>query len=191
MTLNSVPEDAVLNGNKANPITAWAGVLTHNEYAAAMSNSTSGFRYGPYITPVIVRGARVQCAIAGIVKIAGLSNRPLPWPISEYGELIVYKGLATALRKESLDAVSAHWGVSAEKLRQWRDMLPKQDVRQQRRQVPSAGRKFRQGYGWRPEEDEIAMSGQPAETVGILSRSQNAITIRRKRLRAAERRPAT
>jgi hypothetical protein len=66
----------------------------------------------------------VECAISGIVKITGVSSGPLPWPISEQGELIVYKGLVKALMKESLEAVAAHWGISVEKLRRWHDKLP-------------------------------------------------------------------
>jgi hypothetical protein len=110
------------------------------------------------------------------------------WPISERGELIVYKGLAKALMKETLEAVSARWGVSLEKLRRWHDKLSTASAPQSRSRVPSAGRIFRNGYGWRPEEDELVELLHPQDAAEILQRSHNAVILRRKRLRNASHR---
>ena len=66
-----------------------------------MASSLPPFQFGPYLTPVISRGARVMCEVRGLVKIVGLSDGPIPWPIGERDRkqaLIVYKGLARAVR---------------------------------------------------------------------------------------------
>jgi hypothetical protein len=54
--------------------------------------------------------------------------------------------------------------------------------------VPCAGRKFRHGYGWRPEEDELVELLHPQDAAEILQRSLNAVIMRRKRIRKASHR---
>jgi hypothetical protein len=54
--------------------------------------------FGPYRTPlVVIIGAVLPCEIHGPLKVVGLSEAPIPWPIGEKdGEqsLVVYRGLA-------------------------------------------------------------------------------------------------
>ena len=68
-------------------------------------------RFGKYKTPTFRYGTIVQCAVFGEVKIVGLSDAPIPWPIGLKGgnrTQVVYKDLAKARRAESNLAV-AHW----------------------------------------------------------------------------------
>lgn len=71
-------------------------------------------------------GAIVQCEVRGEVKIVGLSDGPIPWPIGKKGgakSLVVYKDLAKALRNESCQAVGHWWGLSRAPISIWRKAL--------------------------------------------------------------------
>ena len=54
----------------------------------------------------------VLCEVRGEMDITGMIDAPIPWPIGKGGagrhSLIVYKGLAKAVRREPNQAV-AHW----------------------------------------------------------------------------------
>src|SRR5437773_9466818 len=85
-----------------------------------MASSLPPFQFGPYLTPVISRGARVMCEVRGLVKVVGLSDGPIPWPIGERDRkqaLLVYKGLARAVRCESPEIVAAAWGIGINTVR--------------------------------------------------------------------------
>src|SRR5437764_11770899 len=80
-------------------------------------DSNLQLRFGPYVTPVCVVGAVIECEVRGLVTITRLSDGPMPWPVGEREgreELVVFKGLARAVRQESPSAVSAAWGVRIE-----------------------------------------------------------------------------
>lgn len=61
--------------------------------------------------------------------ITGLSDAPIPWPTGRKPGrggppiLIVFKGLARAVRKESNQAVAHHWGVTGQTVTAWRKAL--------------------------------------------------------------------
>ena len=79
-----------------------------------------------YVTPVMAKGAMVNCQIRGLVKIVGLSEGPIPWPTGERNgvqQLIVYEGLATAIRRETTDTVASLWGVPVETVKEWQATL--------------------------------------------------------------------
>jgi hypothetical protein len=60
--------------------------------------------FGPYRTPRFAYGSGVFCEVRGRVTVYGLSDGPIPWPVGKRGRakaLVVYKGLAKALRRES------------------------------------------------------------------------------------------
>jgi hypothetical protein len=83
---------------------------------------------GSYQTPKFRYGARVQCAVRGEVVVVGLSDAPIPWPIGKPYKgrglsLVVYKGLAAAVRRESASAVCDHWGITAQTVSKWRKEL--------------------------------------------------------------------
>jgi hypothetical protein len=79
--------------------------------------STAALQYGPYLTPLVVKGCRAVCGVRRVVRIVGLSTAPIPWPIAERDAqraLVVSSGLARALRSESAAAVAKAWGVPVE-----------------------------------------------------------------------------
>jgi len=62
--------------------------------------------FGPYATPRFKYGQRVEDESRGEVVIVGLSNAKIPWPLGKIADsrkpgLVIYKGLAKALRLES------------------------------------------------------------------------------------------
>jgi hypothetical protein len=65
----------------------------------------------------------VRCHVRGTVVIVALSDAPIPWPLCKAGKWlvpVVYQGLATALRRESAQAVAQQWGVGPWSVWQWR-----------------------------------------------------------------------
>ena len=69
---------------------------------------------GTYRTPRCRIGQWVRCQVRGEVRIVGLSDAPIPWPVCKVGKWlvpVVYRGLAKAVRRESEQAVAHHWGV--------------------------------------------------------------------------------
>jgi hypothetical protein len=82
--------------------------------------------FGPYRTPRFKVGSVVQDKVRGRVKIIGVSNGRIPWPVAMNWTKrvpIVYGGLAKALRLETLQAVAYWWGGSAERFRVLRRKL--------------------------------------------------------------------
>jgi hypothetical protein len=69
---------------------------------------------GSYRTPRFRVGQRVYCQVRGEMVITGMTDAPIPWPIGKRGggrrSVIVYKGLAKAVRRESNQAVAYWWG---------------------------------------------------------------------------------
>jgi hypothetical protein len=71
-------------------------------------------RFGPYHSPRCKVGGWVTCAVRGRVKVTGISDAPIPWPMTRRPEgggrafLIVVGDLKRALRRESAQAVG-HW----------------------------------------------------------------------------------
>jgi hypothetical protein len=62
---------------------------------------------GTYRTPRFRYGRKGLCAVRGEVTIVGLTEAPIPWHIGKRGRgllLVVFKGLAKALRSESNQA---------------------------------------------------------------------------------------
>jgi hypothetical protein len=66
---------------------------------------------GKYRTPRFRIGDVVACARRGEVRIVGLSDAPIPWPLGQplkggrRQALSLYAGLAEAVRRESAEAV--------------------------------------------------------------------------------------
>jgi hypothetical protein len=71
-------------------------------------------------------GQRVRCLVRGEVIITGMTEAPILWPIGKSGRgrsLVVYKGLARAIRRESNQAVARWWGVDPQTVCKWRRLL--------------------------------------------------------------------
>src|SRR6188768_2582118 len=82
-------------------------------------------QFGPYKSPPFKVGQQVQCAVRGVVTIAGVSNGPIPWPfcVHRCRALIVYRDLERAVRQEPASAVAHWWGVSTNTVGRWRHAL--------------------------------------------------------------------
>ena len=81
---------------------------------------------GTYRTPRFRIGQRVRCLVRGEVIITGMTDTPIPWPIGKVGRgrsLVVYKGLAKAIRRESNQAVCHWWGLTPQTVSKWRKLL--------------------------------------------------------------------
>ena len=82
--------------------------------------------HASYRTPSFKYGAVVEDLVRGPVQIVGLSDGRIPWPIGTKGRaksLVLFKGLAKAVRKESHQAVRHWWGVGAHRVWKWRKEL--------------------------------------------------------------------
>jgi hypothetical protein len=81
---------------------------------------------GSYETPRFRHGDRVRCEVRGELVVVGLSDAPIPWPVGLRGKaksLVIYYGLAEAVRRESVSAVCHWWGVTAKTVSTWRKGL--------------------------------------------------------------------
>jgi hypothetical protein len=160
-----------------------------------MSTLKLGFQFGPYITPVISRGVRVMCEVRGLVKITGLSAGPIPWPIGERAgqrALIVYKGLARAVRLELPETVAAAWNVGFETVESWRKSIPTRATTRHRsglsrqrtpranKPVPRANKPDDQP--WTSHEDDVLRTISPDLAIEKLQRSRKAVDARREQL---------
>ncbi len=82
---------------------------------------------GTYRTPRFRVGQRVRCQVRGEMVITHLTDAPIPWPIGKGGRgrhsLVVYKGLARAVRRASEQAICCWWGVRTTTVWKWRKAL--------------------------------------------------------------------
>jgi hypothetical protein len=80
-----------------------------------------------YTTPRFRYGQVVLCQVRGEVFVTGLHEAPIPWPLCRKGRerpsLLVYKGLAKAVHRESAQAIAHWWGVSLVTVSKWRKAL--------------------------------------------------------------------
>ena len=94
-------------------------------------NDTDRFklRFGQYKTPRYRIGSTVVCEVLGDVVIVGTSDGRIPWPLGRRkgrrgrSSLVVYRGLAKAVRRESNIAIRHWWGVGQSSMWKWRRSL--------------------------------------------------------------------
>jgi len=82
--------------------------------------------FGPYATPRFRIGQHVEDLRRGTVRIVGLSDGPIQWPIGQTQRaksLVLYQGLARAVQREAAAAVMHWWGVKASAVNKWRQAL--------------------------------------------------------------------
>jgi hypothetical protein len=82
--------------------------------------------FGPYRASRFRLGSKVTCAVRGEVVIRAVSDAPIAWPLGwAHGglSLVVYAGLEQAIRRESIQAVAHHWGVTPQTVTKWRGRL--------------------------------------------------------------------
>jgi hypothetical protein len=95
-----------------------------------MPDARQQLLFGPYKTPRFRYGSVVMCELRGVVKLAGLREVPIPWPVgrrvgargSSRG-LVLCGVLARAVRQEASLAVAYWWGVTAQTVTVWRKAL--------------------------------------------------------------------
>lgn len=83
-------------------------------------------RFGRYRTPRFRYGAKVEDARRGSVKIVGITDAPIPWPIGmkRGGKSpVLYGALIRAVQRESNQAVAHWWGVSGQTVTAWKKAL--------------------------------------------------------------------
>ena len=144
-------------------------------------------RFGPYVTPVVVPGAIVECEVRGLVNIVGLSNGPIPWPIGEQDgreEPIVFKSLARAVRQESPTAVAAAWGVNVALAERWKAACGRpQKRKKQTVKTPP--------IPWKREDDDLLCRSSLSEAARLTGRTLTAVRKRRRLLGLPDGRLAT
>jgi hypothetical protein len=92
-----------------------------------------------YDTPTFRYGQKVECLARGEVTIVGLTDAPIPWPVGKTvraNSLVLYRGLASAVRKESNQTVARLFGVTGQTVTKWRKALgvpPNNEGTRQRR----------------------------------------------------------
>ena len=82
--------------------------------------------FGPYHAPPFHYGDVVMDEVRGEVTVIQLSDAKIPWPIGKLRQgrsLIVYGGLADAIRRESNQAVCHWWGITPQTVSKWRKVL--------------------------------------------------------------------
>jgi hypothetical protein len=93
-----------------------------------MPRPTDTTLLGTYATPAFSYGDVVTCELYGAVTLAGLREAPVPWPVGKkQGQrvraLVLYAGLADAVRRESAAAVMHWWRVGSDTVWKWRQAL--------------------------------------------------------------------
>jgi hypothetical protein len=85
--------------------------------------------FGPYQMPKCTVGRPLRCLIRGKVRVAGITDTPIPWPYAhrhrkdKRPSIIVCGDLVRALRRESETAIAHAWGVSIVTVWRWRKAL--------------------------------------------------------------------
>jgi hypothetical protein len=84
---------------------------------------------GTYRTPKFRVGDVVKCARRGDVRITGVSDAPIPWPLGQTlpkgnaRSLVLYGDLVEAVKRESAAALMHFWGVGHHTVWVWRKAL--------------------------------------------------------------------
>jgi hypothetical protein len=83
--------------------------------------------FGPYKPPRCRRGDVVFCDVRGEVVVRGMSSGRIAWPVTRLKRsralLIVFAGLAEAIRRESNQAVAFWWGIDKQTVSKYRKIL--------------------------------------------------------------------
>src|SRR5262245_44659969 len=80
---------------------------------------------GSYKTPHFRYGSTATCEVRVDAVISRMSNARIPRPVGKPRgkqgySLVVYWGLANAIRRESASAICYWWGISAQTVSKWR-----------------------------------------------------------------------
>src|SRR5580698_5439111 len=81
--------------------------------------------YGPYNAPDVCIGSELQCNVYGLQIVAGWWG-PKQWPRAKARgrpRLIICDELSRAIKFETCETVSTHWGVHISTIAKWRKKL--------------------------------------------------------------------
>ena len=116
---------------------------------------------------------------------------PISWPIGKKSgteQLIVYKGLATALLHEAAEAISDSWLVPLDTVKSWQATLkaameqPASGKKRDPLKPIGSQKRGKLGRRWSWSEDEVVRTLSPTEAARKLGVSRFVIDQRRKRL---------
>jgi hypothetical protein len=84
--------------------------------------------HGRYRAPRLHIGSKVNCEVRGELRILGVTDAPIPWPLGAGARggaksLIVYGDLVRAVRRESSSAICHWFGVNDQTVTKWRKVL--------------------------------------------------------------------
>jgi hypothetical protein len=78
---------------------------------------------GKYQTPRFRYGRKVLCEVV----ITGMTDSRIPWPVAKRGRgrhsLVIYQGLAKAVRRKSNQPIAHWWGVDPQTVSKWQRLL--------------------------------------------------------------------
>lgn len=112
---------------------------------------------GQYKAPRFKIGDVVTCGMRGDVRIVGLTDAKIPWPIGQVPGKgargpVVYADLERALRVESNVAICHWWGVTGQTVRKWRRAIGVGPHTE-------GSRRLRAAYGAEPEGSSARAEG--------------------------------
>jgi hypothetical protein len=126
--------------------------------------------FGSYAAPSFGYGDVVRDEVRGEVEVWALSDAPIPWPIEKIGSaksLVVYAGLAEAVRRESNLSVCHWWGVTPQTVTKWRKALGVGPITQGTLRVMQEGATRDPAIVARRTEAMRAKAGDPARRAKI------------------------
>jgi hypothetical protein len=134
--------------------------------------------HGRYGTPRFRIGAKVTCEVRGELKIVGVTDAPIPWPLGAgprggAKSLVVSGDLVRAIRRESVYALCHWFGVNFQTVTKWRKALGVPQLNFGTRKLWEANAAA--GYFWQGVKASKANSSDP------LRRARHAAARRGKR----------
>jgi hypothetical protein len=117
-----------------------------------------------YHTPRFRIGSKVQCEVRGELRILGVTDAPIPWPVGAGSKggaksLVVYGELVRAIRRESVYALCHWFGVNYQTVTKWRKALSVPQRNEGTRRLWDAN--AADGYFWRGVKAAKANSSDP------------------------------
>src|SRR5688572_1063539 len=83
--------------------------------------------HSTYRAPRFRLGDTVTCAVRGELRIVGMTDARIPWPLGRKvhgsNSLVVYGALARAVKRESVYAICNWFGVNYQTVAKWRKAL--------------------------------------------------------------------
>jgi hypothetical protein len=104
-------------------------ILSHGLSMATRRSQPEQLKlHGRYETARFRIGSKVKCAVRGELKIVGVTDAPIPWPLGVGARggaksLVVRGDLVSAIRRESVSAICYWFGAHEVTVWKWRKAL--------------------------------------------------------------------